>query len=130
MQKLIIITFFISVFVYNAEAQYSGQSGLNFLEGEWVLDMSPQDSSDSNFAKMTINSIDNGQLKGFFYRDGVEIRNAQINQQTKRLYCALISGDGTGEYYTTFYLENGKLYGTTHSRERNFLSVWVGRKVQ
>ena len=39
-----------------------------------------------------------------------------------------MSGDGTGKYYTSFYYEDDKIYGTTHSIDRDFLSVWTGIK--
>ena len=101
---------------------------LNVLIGEWKLDMSPQDETDSNFAMMKITKVENGQIKGEFYREGVKIRNAQINTQLGYIYAALMSGDGTGDYNTTFYLKKGVLYGTTHAVDRNFLSVWTAIK--
>lgn len=111
----------------NMNAQ-STKSDLSILKGVWKLDMSPQDTTDSNFAKMTITSVDGKNLKGFFYRDGVKIRNGKINTQTSTIYAALISGDGTGDYNTSFYYKEGKLYGTTHSIDRDFLAIWTATK--
>jgi hypothetical protein len=65
---------------------------------------------------------------GEFYREGVQIRNAQINTQLGIIYGALISGDGTGDYNTTFYYKGGVLHGSTHAVNRNFLSVWTATK--
>ena len=101
---------------------------LNVLVGKWKLDMSPQDKTDSNFAMMNITKIEDKTFKGEFYREGVKIRNAQINTQLGIIYGSLISGDGTGEYNTTFYFKEGILYGSTHAVKRNFLSVWTATK--
>ncbi|WP_299334257.1 hypothetical protein [uncultured Psychroserpens sp.] len=106
----------------------SVESDLSVLKGVWILDMSPQDTTDSNFAKMIITHADTKSLKGFFYRDGVKIRNGKTNTQTHTIYAALISGDGTGDYNTSFYYKDGILYGTTHAVDRDFLSVWTATK--
>ncbi|RZS93366.1 hypothetical protein [Aquimarina brevivitae] len=102
---------------------------LNVLLGEWKLDMSPQDSTDANFAYMKITVVENNSFEGEFYRKGVNIKNAKINAQLGIIYGALLSGDGSGTYHTTFYYEDGILHGTTHAIDRNFLSVWKASKV-
>lgn len=101
---------------------------LNVLVGNWKIDMSPQNKSDSNFAMMKISRIVDDSFEGEFYRSGVKIKNAKINTQLGIIYGALISGDGTGDYNTTFYYKKGKLHGTTHAVDRNFLSVWTAVK--
>ena len=98
------------------------------LIGTWKLDMSPQNPNDDNFAMMRIKSVSDNQLKGIFYREGVKIREGQLNTQTGVIYGALISGDNSGEYNSTFYYKNGKLYGSTHAVDRGFLSVWTATK--
>ena len=101
---------------------------LNVLVGKWKLDMSPQDKTDSNFAMMNITKIEGNTFKGEFYRAGVKIRNAQINTQLEVIYGALVSGDNSGIYNTTFYYKDGILQGTTHSIDKNFLAVWTATK--
>ena len=101
---------------------------LTVLIGKWKLDMSPQDQTDSNFAMMEISEIKDNSFKGVFYREGVEIKDAQINTQLGVIYGALISGDNSGDYNSSFYLKDGILHGTTHAVNRNFLSVWTGTK--
>ena len=98
------------------------------LLGNWRIDMTPSDKSDANFAMMRIDKIENNLVEGDFYREGVEITEGRTNSQSNRIYIALISGDNSGQYNTTFYYENGKIYGTTHSIERDFLAVWEGEK--
>lgn len=100
----------------------------NILVGAWKIDMSPQDTTDANFAKMIITKVDNNTIKGYFYRDGVRIRNGRINTQTGIIYGALVSGDNSGEYNTSFYYKDGKLYGSTHAIEKGFLAVWTATK--
>ena len=103
---------------------------LEVLVGHWQLDMSPQDQTDDNFAMMNISIIVDGTLTGEFYREGVEIRNAQTNTQLGIIYGSLISGDRSGTYNTTFYYKGGVLHGTTHAVDKNFLAVWTAVKVK
>ncbi len=98
------------------------------LVGKWKLDMSPHDATDSNFAMMKVTKVEDNTFEGEFYRKGVEIKNAQINTQLEVIYGALVSGDESGIYNTTFYYKEGKLYGTTHSIDRHFLAVWTAVK--
>jgi len=90
--------------------------------------MSPHNSTDNNFAMMEITKVDGSAIYGTFYREGVRLRNGQINTQTDVIYGALMSQDNSGTYNSTFYLKNGKLYGTTHAIQRGFLSVWIAEK--
>jgi hypothetical protein len=110
----------------------SGQSDatadIEVLRGNWILDMSPENKTDNNFAKMEITEINGSSLNGFFYSDGVKIRQGRINTQTGVIYGALISGDNSGEYNTSFYFKDGTLYGTTHAIGRDFLAVWTATK--
>jgi hypothetical protein len=98
------------------------------LVGKWKLDMSPHNLTDNNFAMMEITEVKGSEIFGTFYREGVRLTNGQINTQTDVIYGALMSGDNSGTYNSTFYLKDGKLYGTTHAVDRGFLSVWVATK--
>jgi hypothetical protein len=100
----------------------------NILIGTWKLDMTPKNPNDENFAMMRIKKVKDNTLKGTFYREGVEIRDGRINIQTGTIYGALVSGDNSGDYNTSFYFKDGKLYGSTHALERGFLAVWVATK--
>jgi len=103
---------------------------LNLLVGTWNLDMSPENKSDENFAIMEITKVTDNSIEGFFYRKGVEIQEGRINTQTGIIYAALVSGDNSGSYNTAFYLKDDILYGTTHSINRDFLSVWTAIKIK
>ncbi|MEM6721059.1 MAG: hypothetical protein AAF611_17150 [Bacteroidota bacterium] len=100
----------------------------NILVGEWKLDMSPQNATDANFAKMIITKVDENTFKGYFYREGVRIRSGRLNTQLGFIYGALVSGDNSGTYNTSFYYKDGKLYGSTHAIGREFLAVWTATK--
>ena len=90
--------------------------------------MSPQNKSDNNFAMMRITKVGPNSIEGEFYREGVNLQEGRINTQLGFIYAALISEDNSGKYATTFYYENGVLKGTTHSIDRDFLSVWTATK--
>ena len=98
------------------------------LIGTWTIDLTPENTTDNNVAMMEITSVGDNFMEGTFYREGVPIREGRTNSQVGVLYGALVSGDGTGDYNTTFYYERGLLHGTTHSLDRDFLVVWTATK--
>lgn len=102
---------------------------LSVLIGHWKIDLSPDDNNDNNFAKMIISSIDENSIEGIFYRDGVKIREGRITISRGIIHVALISGDKSGTYNTSFYYRDNVLYGTTHSLKKDFLAVWEGIKI-
>ncbi len=118
------ITFVFLTFCY-LPTQAQSAPDPELLIGEWKLDMSPQDPNDDNFAMMEIKKVKDATFSGTFYRPGVKIREGQLNTQTGVLYGALLSGDNSGDYHSTFYYQDGKLHGTTHAINRGFLSVWT-----
>jgi hypothetical protein len=118
----------ILISISNVNAQSEPDIDISVLKGSWKIDMSPEDKTDANFANMKISEVSNSGFKGYFYKEGFEIRSGMINTQLGIVYGALISGDGTGEYNTAFYYKDGLLYGTTHSVNRDFLAVWIATK--
>ena len=128
MKTLYTLLLFLTISLVSESQKKPNTINPNVLIGTWKLDMSPQDKTDSNFALMKITKVENNSFTGEFYREGVKIRNAQINTQLGILYAALISGDGTGTYNTSFYFKDGILHGSTHAVNRNFLSVWTATK--
>lgn len=121
-----IILLSIGLLLVGLEAK--GQESTDALIGSWKLDMTPANPADSNFAMMKIKSVSEKGMKGTFYREGVKLREGKINTQSGVIYGALISGDNSGEYNTSFYYKEGKLYGSTHAVERGFLAVWIATK--
>jgi len=119
---------FVTMLVVQTNYINENSSDLQQLIGKWTLDMTPENKEDSNFAIMTINEVGINKIEGSFYREGVIIEEGRTNTQLEVIYVALVSKDNSGSYNTTFYLKNEKLYGTTHSIKKNFLSVWVATK--
>lgn len=110
-------------------AQSTDDPDLNVLVGKWKLDMSPEDKTDSNFAMINITRIEDNSFKGEFYREGVKIKEGRITTSEGTIYAALISGDNSGAYNTSFHFKDGVLYGTTHSIGKDFLAVWNAIKI-
>ena len=102
---------------------------VNVILGKWKLDMSPEDKTDSNFAMLNITSIEGNSFKGEFYREGVKIEEGRITTSEGIIYAALISGDNSGTYNTSFYFKDDMLYGSTHSLGKDFLAVWNAIKI-
>ena len=93
--KTIVLGMFSLLFIlFIPEAR--AQDNPEVLLGAWKLDMTPQNSSDDNFAMMKITSVKEGKMKGTFYRKGVKLQKGQINTQTDVIYGALVSGDNSG----------------------------------
>ncbi|MEM6632736.1 MAG: hypothetical protein AAF694_23900 [Bacteroidota bacterium] len=127
---IILLMLFTSYAAFQALSQNPShaQADPEVLIGTWKLDMTPQNSSDENWAMMRVKKVSDKGFQGTFYREGVKIREGKLNTQTGTLYGALISGDNSGEYNSTFYYKEGKLYGSTHAVDREFLSVWTATK--
>lgn len=121
----LLFTFTIAILLLGSETM--AQDSPEVLIGKWKLDMSPHKSDDNNFAMMEIKSVKDGKMSGIFYREGVKLKNGNINTLTGKIYGAL-SGENSGSYNTSFYYEDGKLYGTTHAVDRDFLAVSVATK--
>ena len=99
------------------------------LIGHWRIDLSPENNNDDNFEKMIISSVEENSIEGIFYRDGVKIKEGRITNSQGIIYVALISGDNSGTYNTSFHFENGMLFGTTPSLDKDFLAVWKAIKL-
>lgn len=106
----------------------SATMDITLLKGNWKIDLSPENDTDDNFAIMIITNVGDNLLEGYFYRDEVKIREGRINTQSGIIYGALVSGDNSGMYNTSFYYKDGFLYGSTHSVDKDFLTVWKATK--
>ena len=123
-----IIYILLSTSFINATEVQAQKPNPQVLIGTWKLDMTPHNPDDNNFAMMHIESTKDNRLTGMFYREGVKLESGSLNSQTGTLYGALVSRDNSGSYNSTFYLKDGKLYGTTHAIDRKFLAVWTATK--
>ncbi len=119
----------VAVTSFNCVSSRVATLDTSVLIGKWQLDMTPENPGDANFASMEIRSVGDGSFEGFFYRDGVRIRDGRLNTQTGVISGALVSGDNSGTYNSTFYYKDGVLHGSTHAIGRDFLSVWTAIKI-
>ncbi len=71
--KVLVVLCILVLNFQNSTAQITDTT-LQELVGEWKLDMSPQDKTDSNFAMMRIDKIDKSSMHGTFYREGVKMK--------------------------------------------------------
>ena len=127
LQSLLLFSIFTFFGIVNSQAQIT-DIDLQELVGTWKLDMTPQDTTDNNFAMMSITKINSQMVEGEFYRTSVAIKEGRVNTQSGTIYVALISGDNSGEYNSTFYYKDGMLFGSTHAVDRGFLAVWTATK--
>jgi hypothetical protein len=129
MKRYLSILFFAIIFsLQNSYSQELTNEKLNPLIGTWNLDLTPEDTTDNINAILKISQINDSKIEGYFYSEFSTIKNSTINIQSDKTYVAFVTNDNSGIYNTSFYLQDGKLYGTTHAVERNFLSVWIGIK--
>ena len=129
-----ILYFTLLVLVSPFSGQVNKEQNLNSADpseliGHWRIDLSPENNNDDNFAKMIISSVEENSIEGIFYRDGVKIKEGRITNSQGIIYVALISGDNSGTYNTSFHFEDGMLFGTTHSLDKDFLAVWKAIKL-
>ncbi len=124
----IIIFLFFIISIPFSFSQSESNDQLNSIIGDWSLDLTPENKTDNVSAIMHIESVENHVINGFFYSEYSSIQSSSINTQTGKIHVSFVTNDNSGVYNTTFYIEDDKLYGTTHSVGRNFLSVWVGEK--
>jgi hypothetical protein len=130
MKILLLLSISWMMLLSNNNYQEISSIDLSVLVGHWRIDMSPQDSTDDNFAMMKITKIVDHSFEGEFYREGVKARKVQTNTQRGIIYSSFISGDNSGTYNTTFYYQDGMLYGATHAVDRDFLAVWTASKIK
>ena len=100
----------------------------NKLIGKWQVDLRPTPDAAAYYQEFVVTGIDSNSFKGTFY--GTEIRQAHTNLDWGKVYFAFITGDGSGAYNTSGFLDGDTLRGTTHSIGRQFLSVWTATKTE
>lgn len=92
--------------------------------GNWEIDLRPSPDAEPYLKDFTIKAYEALTLKGVFYDTYFE--NGRIHTAWGKLYFAFTTADGSGTYYHSGYMENGKLYGTSFSPSREFVMPWTG----
>ena len=96
------------------------------LFGTWEIDLRPLPEASPYLKEFTVSAFDEGILKGLFYN--TPFNNGRVNAAWGKVYFAFTTADNSGTYYHSGYLENGKLYGTSFSPARGFMSPWFSTK--
>ena len=96
------------------------------LLGTWVLDLRPSPESAPYLKDFDIVAFEKGNLSGTFY--GTDFKNGKINTDWGKIYFSFTTGDQSGIYFHSGFIENGKIYGTSFSEGRNFMIPWFGEK--
>lgn len=97
------------------------------IVGTWKVDLRPTPDAAPYYETFEIKSIKNKTINGSFYYSNITQSN--INTSWGTVYGAFQTSDASTTYYTTFKLVNGKLEGTTHAPNRDFLTVWTAERV-
>lgn len=99
---------------------------LKTLVGKWVIDLRPTATADAYLKDFTITDYSNKSLSGIFYDTPFE--NGKIHTDWGKIYFSFTTGDNSGTYFHSGYVENGKIYGTSFSEGRGFIMPWSGIK--
>ena len=96
------------------------------LIGTWVIDLRPSPNAEAYLKDFTIKSFEAKTLKGIFY--DTPFANGRIHTAWGKLYFAFTTADGSGTYFHSVSLENGKLSGISFSENRQFVMPWTGTR--
>ncbi|NNE43121.1 MAG: hypothetical protein HKN12_02845 [Gemmatimonadetes bacterium] len=98
------------------------------LVGTWRVDLRQTPDAEPYYQEFVVKEAADGTFKGTFYK--TKIKEARVNTDWGDLHFAFVTDPGKSPYHTSGRLVDGRLEGTTHSLERNFVSVWSAEKVQ
>lgn len=98
------------------------QTRIQDLIGTWEIDLRPSPDAPAYIKEFVVTGLTADSLRGVFY--GTRFANGRINANWDRLYFAFTTADGSGTYFSSGYLSEGKLYGMTYSQGRGFIMPW------
>lgn len=96
------------------------------LFGSWELDLRSSPNAPPYLTEATFAKMKGDSLVGSFYH--TPFLNGKINTVWGKLYVAFTTSDGKNLYYTSGYVQDGKLYGMTLCEGRGFVMPWTGVK--
>lgn len=123
---LLIWTAFLGAQVSAQSDKTDKETQIEFLKGEWKIDLRPTPTSEAYYQSFVITEISENKFEGTFY--GSTIKEGLINRYWDRLYFAFSTADSNTEYYHSGYLEDGKLVGISYCPGREFAAPWSGVK--
>ncbi|HEU4326510.1 MAG TPA: hypothetical protein VFS21_25435 [Roseiflexaceae bacterium] len=92
------------------------------LVGIWLVDLRPTPDAAPYVQPFQILSVAGNTFTGTFY--GAPIRSAFINSSWGEVVIGFLSEDGSGTYFHSARLVDGRLIGASLSPGRQFLMVW------
>ncbi|GAB3503562.1 hypothetical protein GCM10027341_32890 [Spirosoma knui] len=98
------------------------QQRIENLIGTWEIDLRPSPDAPAYIKEFTVAGLSADSLRGVFY--GTRFTNGRVNANWDKLYFAFTTADGSGTYYTSGYLSEGKLSGMTYAQGRGFIMPW------
>ncbi len=99
---------------------------LNNAIGIWELDLRPSPEAEPYYKDFIIQSFSDGKLSGVFYE--TPFNDGKINTAWGKFFFSFTTTDQSGTYFHSGYLDEGRLYGTSFSVERGFMSPWFSTK--
>lgn len=121
-----IISSFLLVFLCLIQYANSQTSDALSLEGAWVVDLKPTPDAAPYLQDLIIEHSEDGRFSGSFY--STPFSNGETNSLWEKTYFAFSTKDGRSTYFSSGYIEGGKMNGVTYCDNRNFVMPWIGIK--
>jgi hypothetical protein len=96
------------------------------LVGTWTVDLRPTPDAEPYYQEFVVADVTAESFTGTFY--GAPVSEARLNVDWGAVRFAFVTEDGSGPYYHSGVLREGRLEGTTHSPGRGFLAYWTAEK--
>lgn len=123
---IVLAIFVIALASFASNAQTHRQVDASGLLGDWKVDLRPTPEASAYYSDFSVTKIDGKSLEGKFY--GTEFTNGRINIDWGAVYFAFTTSDGSGTYFHSGVLRDGKLEGLSLSTGREFLAVWTAKR--
>ncbi|MFX0556745.1 serine hydrolase domain-containing protein [Maribacter sp. CXY002] len=96
------------------------------IKGNWKIDLRPTPNSEPYLKDLYITEVSGNGFSGEFY--GSQFSNALVNNDWGKLHFAFTTIDNSYTYYHSGYFSGNRIYGTSYSEGRKFISYWQGTK--
>jgi hypothetical protein len=94
--------------------------------GTWVIDLRPTPESEVYLKDFKFTKIDSSRFDGEFY--GYPFSGGFLNTDWDKIYFAFTTGDQSGTYYHSGYIDGNKIFGMSLNENRKLMLPWKGEK--
>jgi len=101
-------------------------SDIDKIKGVWHIDLRPTPNSEPYIKDFVITDISGNEFSGEFY--STQFSNGLLNNDWKNIHFAFTTKDLNNTYYHSGYFKGEKIYGTSYSEDRKFISYWTGAR--